>query len=142
MTTLQPAPKIDSETSSNLSKSGVSLGVKDELNELVGKLKPGKDIGRDEIQEYNKKLRKSFKEKFEEIGSKIEKKLERTAADSEAVKRAKELAAKGILNFLDKIFDWIVKALEWVLEKIEEGIEWCFKKVSSLFEEAIASLLA
>ena len=140
MSGLQSAPQIDSETSSCLAEAGVNMEIDTEFDEIIKQLEDGGDMDSTQIKEYNMKLKQTIKAKLNNIEVKIEYKLQIKETDSRERKLAKAKATKGILAFLKKTFNWVLEALGWVLQKVYEGIKWCFNKVASAFKGAISFL--
>ena len=140
MSGLQSAPQIDSETSSCLAQADVSLDIETELDEIIKELENGGDMDGAQVKEYNMKLKQTIKAKLNDIEVKIEYKLQIKETDSRERKLAKAKATKGILSFLKKIFNWVLEALGWVLQKVYEGVKWCFNQVTSAFRGAISFL--
>ena len=143
MSTPQPAPQIDTETSSALADAAIitDLNLGNDFSEMIMKIKKGGDMDKAQVKEYNMKLGKTLKVQFDDMKRKLEDKLKINDTDSPLIKQAKAKAAEGILDFLKDLFDWLVKALDWVLEKLDQGIKWCYEQVAKFFRGAISFLI-
>ena len=138
---LESSPRIDDETKDNLSKAGINdLGLEEDFDKIIKDLEAGGDMDKSQIEEYNKNLKANIKAKLNQMEVKLNDKLQIKESDSREKKLSKVKATKGLFAFFKVLFDWVIKALEWVINKIYEGLKWCFDKVTSYFKEAVSFL--
>lgn len=137
---LDPAPTFDYETQKNLNDSGATLDIQANFELLISQLQGGEDLSKDQVEQYNAQLKLSFKAQLKEIETKVEMQLSVRVSDTVARKLAKMQALKGVMSYLKKVFDWVIRALGWVLKKVYEGVKWCYQQVENGFKACLSSL--
>ena len=137
---LDPAPTFDYETQKNLNDSGATLDIQANFELLISQLQGGEDLSKDQVEQYNAQLKLSFKAQLKEIETKVEMQLSVRVNDTVARKLAKMQALKGVMSYLKKVFDWVIRALGWVLKKVYEGVKWCYQQVENGFKACLSSL--
>ena len=76
------------------------------------------------------------------MASKILDKFKKQALDTTKIERSdttEEMKFKisvqtGLLDWLSKLFEWVVKKIKEIFAQIKEKIDWCFEKAKELFE--------
>ena len=136
---LESCPRVGDDTKDNLSKAGINdLGLEEDFDRIIKDLEAGGDLDQNQIEEYNRNLKANIKTRLNDIEVKLNDKLQIKDSDSRDRKLAKVKATKGLFGFFKALFDWVIKALEWVITKIYEGIKWCFDQVTGFFKSAVS----
>ena len=137
MSGLESAPQIDSEISKCLDEADVAdLDLQKDIDAIINNLEKGGTMDASQVEDYNRRLKQTINDRVDNMKKNLIDNLEMKPGDSRERMLAKAKATKGILGFLKSIFNWIVGALNWVVEKVYKGVKWCYDKVASAFKGA------
>jgi hypothetical protein len=123
------------KTCASLSPVDMMKKMQDERSIIQKKIEKGDDITADDIEFLNKsaeeeidKMMTNFKQNAMQM-CKIEEN------DSHEEIKFKFEIQQDLVSWLSALFDWVIKKLQEIFDKIKEAIDWCFTQVKELFKQ-------
>lgn len=122
------------EAIAHLSPDEIAENMTATRKRIKAKLDAGGTITEEEIELINKTNEEQITKLLDDYKERAIQTTKLQSTDTSEEMKLKIEVQESLLDWLGKLFSWVIEKISAIFQELKEGVEWCFEKAKDLFK--------